>query len=106
MHVYDEDGKTFLNFAQPGFKKQIDKELPDSRIIQIKCDVHAWMTAYIITLPDAIYTITDENGQFSLDGIAPGPQKIRIWHEGLGSSSREVLVVSGQVATLEFVIGK
>lgn len=106
VHIFDEDGNTFFNFAQPGFKKQIDKELPNSRIINIKCDVHDWMNAYIITLPNAIYTITDENGQFSLEGIAPGTQTIRIWHEGIGSTSRKVTVEAGQVATLDFVIGK
>lgn len=106
VHAFDENGGTFFNFAQPGFKKQIEKKLPDSRIINIKCDVHAWMNAYIIALPNAIFAITDKDGRFSLEGIAPGPQKIRIWHEGLGSTSREVVVVAGQVATLDFVIGK
>lgn len=106
VHIFDEDGNTFLNFAQPGFKKQIDKELPNGRVINIKCDVHNWMNAYILTLPNAIYAITDENGQFSLEGIAPGSQTIHIWHEGIGSTSREVMVEVGQVAILEFVIGK
>lgn len=106
VHVFDEDGNTFYNFAQPGFKKEIEKDLPKGRIINIKCDVHSWMNAYIIALPNAIYAVTDENGRFTLDGIAPGPQKIRIWHEGLGSTSREVTVEAGAVATMDFVIGK
>lgn len=106
VHVFDDEGKTFFNFAQPGFKKQIDKPLPDSKIINIKCDVHDWMNAYIIVLKNAIYTVTDENGRYKLEGLAPGPQKIRIWHEGLGSSSKEVVVEAGQVASLDFVIGK
>ncbi len=106
VHVYDDDGNTFFNFAQPGFKKQIDKDLPDSRIINVQCDVHDWMSAWIISLPNSRYAITDAQGRFRLEGLAPGSQQVRIWHEGLGSSSKAVTVVAGQVATLDFVIGK
>ena len=106
VHVFDDEGKTIFNFAQPGFKKQIDKALPDTKIINIKCDVHEWMNAYILVLENAVYTVTDEKGRFKLDGLVPGPQKVRIWHEGLGSTNKEVVVEGGQVASMDFVIGK
>lgn len=106
IHVYDEDENTLFNFAQPGFKKQIDKPLPHNQVIYVKCDVHQWMSAYILVLDHARSTITDEKGQYRLENIAPGRQRISIWHEGIGTTSKVVLVEAGQVVQLDFVIGK
>ncbi len=78
VHVFDSEGQTFFNFAQPAFKKQIDKELPATKVINVKCDVHEWMNAYILVLDQAVHAITDEQGRFRLEGLAPGRQRISI----------------------------
>ncbi len=81
-----------VNKAQPKFKKRLPITFKKSEFINIKCDVHSWMSAWIIVGPHPYYAITDETGRFSLSNIPPGQYTITMWHESLGKKSIQVEV--------------
>lgn len=97
--------ETLFNVAQPKFKKRISKTLTEPGVVKFKCDVHNWMEAYVVILKDQpYYSVTDENGKFSIDGIPPGSYTVKAWHEALGNMEKTVEISSGALADLNFVI--
>ncbi len=97
--------ETLFNVAQPKFKKKLSKTLTEPGVVKLKCDVHDWMVAYVILLKNQpYYSVTDENGNFSIDGIPPGSYIIRAWHEALGNMEKQVTITEGDISALDFVI--
>ncbi len=80
------DGKTIFNIAQPikGQRTTIRPALFDQPgIYHAVCDAgHPWMSAFIVVSEHPYYTVTDENGTFTLDEVPPGNYEIRVWHGG------------------------
>lgn len=105
IHVYDSEGETLFNIAQPVFKKKLERKLnSQDKVIRFRCDVHKWMNGYILQLDNAAYAITDSKGLFRLDGVHTGTQDINFWHEGLGKAVRTVNVNPQELTVLDLVI--
>src|SRR4051812_33014251 len=48
VHAYSGT-KTLFNQAQPPKSKELEKDAPkDAEVVKLKCDVHPWMTGYIV----------------------------------------------------------
>jgi len=58
--------------------------------IRVKCDVHPWMSAYIVVQKHPYYAISDAGGVAELAEIPAGKFKLKVWHGTLGELSREV----------------
>jgi hypothetical protein len=63
--------------------------------IQIKCDVHSWMTGFMFLLDHPFYAISDENGNFEIEGLPDGEYDLTIWHETLGEQVVHIAVKQG-----------
>ena len=72
-------------------------------MLQIKCDVHRWMTAYVGVVDHPYFAVSGEHGTFTIDGIPPGHHTIRAWHERYGTLTQSVDVAAGSAATVEFI---
>ena len=73
-------GRTIpMTFAQP-------------EIVRVDCDLHSWMRGWIVVADHPFYAISDAEGQFRIDDVAPGTYSLTVWHEKLGTTSREVVV--------------
>lgn len=49
--------------------------------VAVKCDIHAWMSAYILPLDHDFGAVTDENGAFEIPNLPAGEHEFVIWHE-------------------------
>jgi len=47
------------------------------------------MNAEMMVVPHPYYMVTDESGEFELDGVPPGHYQIVAWHEGWRVLGRE-----------------
>ena len=77
--------------------------------IEVRCDVHAEMLAYIMVMKNPYFAVTDTRGRFEIpdskflgqsgvDGAAnipPGKYFIKTWHEKL-KTKKQALVVSNE----------
>jgi hypothetical protein len=54
-------------------------------MVRFKCDVHAWMTAYVGVVEHPYFAVTRGGGEFELSDVPPGTYTIEAWHETLGS---------------------
>jgi plastocyanin len=49
-------------------------------VVKIGCNIHDWMSAIILVLPNDRYAVTKEDGTFSLPGLDSGNYTITAWH--------------------------
>ncbi|MEO8295309.1 MAG: carboxypeptidase regulatory-like domain-containing protein [Gemmatimonadota bacterium] len=92
------------NKSQPPGSPPLTSSYASPEFIAVKCNIHPWMHGYFAVLTTSHYSLTGNDGKFSLTGLAPGKYTITAWHEKFGSQSQEVTVgATGTVpANFEF----
>ena len=100
IHTYSKINKP-MNRAQPKFKKKLKVKFEKPEIMEVKCDVHGWMSGWIFVAGNPYYSVTGEDGAFSLTDLPAGKYKVEIWHEKLGKQTKEVEVKAGETAKLD-----
>jgi len=99
IQFFQGDNSLF-NIAQP-VKGQVNKHKIDKvGPIYVECAVHGWMQGQVIVVDNPYYAVTDDNGKFSIPDLPPGKYQVKIWHEYLGESSREITVMPKADAAL------
>ena len=90
VHGMPETNREF-NFGQPvpGMKQSVTFTAPEV-MIPFKCDVHAWMNAYIGVVNHPYFAVTGSGGKFELKTIPPGTYIIEAWHEKLGRQQQSI----------------
>jgi plastocyanin len=101
IHTYGKKNPP-KNIAQPKFKKEITETFAQPEIVPVKCDVHGWMSAYIVAVDHPYHAVTDANGKFTIADVPPGTYTIEFWQEKLGTQTKQVTVTAGGSATLDF----
>ncbi len=96
IHTYSTENPS-INKAQPKFKKRISAKFAKPEFIKLRCDVHAWMSGWIVSAANPYYVVTDESGNFSISDVPAGTYTLKYWHETLGEQSMELTVTAGGV---------
>jgi hypothetical protein len=95
IRSFPKTNKPF-NISQPGpGVREREFPLPETEI-KIKCDFHPWMTAYVFSMDHPFYTVTDENGNFTIEGLPDGEYTIVAWHEVWGEQETPITVTDGK----------
>lgn len=95
--------------AQPAFNVGLypgrvsRKPLVSAGLVQILCDVHPWMAAYIVVTDHPYQAVTDAYGEYLINDIPAGNYRVKVWHESLGSEEQPVEVKAGALQKLDFV---
>jgi len=72
--------------------------------VQVFCDIHSHMSAFIIVLENSFFIQPRADGTFSLDGVPPGKYTIRAWHERFSAAPQTVTVTAGQTSSIDFML--
>ncbi len=75
----------------PGGKRPLLLNLGADKI-EIKCDYHPWMNAWLFVTDTPYAAVTDVDGKFSIAGLEPGEYKVTLWHERLPKQEATVTV--------------
>jgi plastocyanin len=84
-------------------------------IVELRCDVHAEMSAYILVMKNPYFAVTDKQGHFEipdsgylkqtgLSGVkdlAPGKYFVKTWHEKLKTQKQAVIVPENGDVTIQ-----
>lgn len=62
---------------------------------QVKCDIHPWMSAYVLVLDHPYAAVSDKYGKFTIENLPPGELEFRYWHERVGYVIQVEKVVDG-----------
>ena len=98
--------RTVYNLALPFKDQVIEKPNRVSGLIDVKCDAHPWMRAYVYSSRHPYVAITDANGNFEIKDLLPGNYKVRIWHEGFEEVIKEIEVKAGKTSELNATFTK
>lgn len=101
VHGLAKDNGEF-NFPQQtkGDKKKVDNNKSVENY-KVKCDVHPWMSAWIVVLENPHFATSGEDGAFKIPGLKTGQYKVIAWHERLGTQEAMVDVKDGN-GTVDF----
>ena len=88
----------------------IPHKIAKAEEIKFTCDIHAWMTGYIVAVPSNFYTITggkdaedkwissdayeksEDAGTYTLKNLPAGRARVVAWHEELGTANKTIEV--------------
>src|ERR1700690_4500316 len=90
------------NKSQPPGSPPIDTKYDKAEFIPVKCNKNPWMHGYFVVLNTSHYTVTGDDGAFSLKGLPAGKYTVTAWQEQYGSQSQEVTVGAGETKKINF----
>jgi len=82
LHSWSMKNTAFNEGVAGGGKLPKTFEYPET--IKMTCDVHKWMTSWLIVQDNPYYALTGENGKFKIKDVPPGTYTLRAWQESLG----------------------
>jgi len=103
-------GNKEFNIGQPVKDMVTEKSFPAREVlVRFKCDVHAWMFAYVGVMDHPYFAVTDKEGKFKLPTDLPaGTYTVVAYHlkthgttEGL---TQEVTVADGDKKEVNFTV--
>jgi plastocyanin len=105
VHTYVGQ-KTLFNKAQPPKAAPIAAEASQEGVIKFKCDVHPWMTGYVVVSESAHFATSGADGAFTLKDVPAGTYTVEAWHEKLGTQETQVTVKPGEAAKASFTFSQ
>lgn len=80
------------------------KPLISAGLLKIKCEIHPWMSAYVVVTDHPYQAVTDAYGEYQIDDIPAGDYRVKVWHELLDTKEKPVTLKAGETASLDFVL--
>ena len=94
IHALPKDNKEF-NTGQPIKGMKMAHTFTAAEVmVPFKCDVHGWMNAYVGVLDHPYFTVTADDGSFSIKDLPPGTYTLAAWHEKAGTKTISVTVAA------------
>jgi len=97
------------NQSQPNGAGPLSHKLAVSEVlVPVKCDQHTWMRSYIGVMKHPFFSVSGEDGSFTISGVPPGKYTVVAWHEGQGAGTEqktEVTVAAKGSVTADFTFG-
>jgi plastocyanin len=90
------------NKSQPPGAPPIKDKFDAPEFISVKCNIHPWMHGWFAVLKTNHYSISGDNGSFSLPDLPPGKYTITAWHEDYGTKTQDVTITGNETKTLDF----
>jgi len=90
LHSASRENPTF-NRTQPR-GRVIPVTFSKPEFVQMNCDLHSWMRAWVVVADHPYYALSNDAGEFVLSNVPPGKYVLQIWQETLGITSRDVTV--------------
>ena len=92
IHGY-KGASTLFNQAEVPGLPPMTKQLTDAdQIVKLKCDVHPWMTAYVLVSSNPFFAVTRDDGSFQITGLPAGSYTVEAWHERYGAKTAQITV--------------
>ena len=80
------------------------KPLVTPGVVKVVCEVHPWMSAYIVVADHPYHSVTDVYGEYLINDIPAGSYRLKVWQEILGTQEKTVEVKSGSSNKVDFVL--
>ena len=71
-------------------------------LLPITCNQHPWMKMYVNVVSNPFFAVSDDKGNFSIQGLPPGTYTIAAVHEKLGTQEMKVAIAPRQNQAVSF----
>jgi plastocyanin len=85
-----------------GHSKRVTFATPG--LVNVFCDIHSSMAAYVLVLPHHAFTQPDSDGDFALPDVPPGRYVVHVWHPDAPATTRSVDVPATGDVSLEVTL--
>jgi plastocyanin len=100
VHTY-KGTATLFNQAQVFGTPPIKKKFPSvGDVVKFKCDVHPWMTGWVVVTDNPFFAVSADDGSFTINNVPAGSYTVEAWHERFGTKQAQVTVAPGKPAEL------
>jgi plastocyanin len=101
VHTY-KGTATLFNLAHIQGTAPYKKKFPTvGDVVKFKCDVHPWMTGFVLVTDNPYHAVSGDDGSFSIPNVPPGKYTVEVWHERFGTQTKEVTVSDGKPVDLK-----
>ena len=92
-----------FNISQPnaGMKTTRTFSAPEV-MVNLQCNVHGWMHAFVGVRPDPFFAVSGPDGSFSIKDLPPGTYTVQAWHEKFGTQTATVTIAGTESKTANF----
>ncbi len=91
-----------FNIAQPADSEEREKVFSKpEKAIQMGCDIHSWMKAFVFAMDNPFFAVSDQQGEFKIEGLPEGEYTITAWHEEFGEQDASVTIGPSGSANVE-----
>jgi plastocyanin len=104
VHATTVKGDALFNKAIPVKGQSFKEAFTTAGVVRVKCDVHAWMNAWVFVADSPFAAVTGKEGRFAFPGVAPGTYRLHAWHELLGEKVQSVVVPESGVAKADVTL--
>jgi plastocyanin len=78
---------------------------PNYHPVQLGCDIHPWMTAWVYVFDHVFFAVSDERGRFRITSVPPGEYDLHIVQPAIAHrEQRRVRVIANNVSNLSVVV--
>lgn len=102
IHFVSTQNPDWNHSQLPGATPLVNKFAHPEIMIKVHCNEHPWMSAYVAVTSDPFYSVTDENGAFSIQNVPPGEYTLGSWTAAFGTQDQKVTVHAGQTTQVTF----
>ena len=94
--------KEAFNIGQPTAGMVNEFALKEEGVLQLQCDVHRWMLAFVGVVSHPYFAVTNEAGTYEIRDAPAGTYTVSAWHERYGRLTSTVRVERGTVNDADF----
>ena len=102
VHGYKGPSTLFNQAEIPGLPPIARKIGDAGDILKFKCDVHPWMTGYVVVNANPFFAVTGPDGHFKITGVPAGKYTLTAWQERYGAKTAEVTVAADKPTEVSF----
>lgn len=84
-HIYSVDSDNKFDFKIKAGKANAEQRFEKSAEIAMGCNIHDWMSGYLLVLDTPYFAKTDSSGTAHISLVQKGRYKVVVWHPQLSS---------------------
>jgi|TARA_B110000211_G_scaffold59440_1_gene66665 plastocyanin len=89
-HIYSPIGDNKFSFKISAGESQIKRDFQQTGEVAMGCNIHDWMSGYLLIVDTPLFGKTNENGMLDLPMPPAGKYQLIVWHPQLDATNNRV----------------
>jgi plastocyanin len=105
------------NVFSPGYREKFNlgtypkgssktKKFESPGIVLVLCNIHHEMSAFIVVVETPYFSVSDQNGKYTIDKLPPGKYELAVWHERMKPQAMMIETLNKGRIIVDFMLKK